>query len=188
MAANDLVRSFPFPRGESEPLMQNEWLITNGLGGYASGTILGAVTRRYHGFLIAALPAPLGRVMMLPHIAESFRAADGTTFDIGGEERADGSTTIIGAAWVQGFELRGGLPVWRYQIGDAVVERRILMPHRQNTVHVAYRLVSGRAPVRVKLRPSLHFRPHDAPVSTPLGGPYVLTAWEDRYEVATGDG
>src|SRR5262249_5042176 len=145
-----------------------------------------AVTRRHHGFLVAALPAPLGRVMMLPHIAESFRAADGTTYDIGGEERADGSTTIIGAAWVQSFELRGGLPVGRYQLGDAVVERRILMPHRQNTVHVSYRLVTGGAPVRVKLRPSLHFRPHDAPVSTPLGGPYVLTAWNDRYEVATG--
>ena len=185
MAANDLVRSFPFPRGETEPLLTHEWIVTNGLGGYASGTILGAVTRRYHGFLIAALPAPLGRLMLLPQIAESFRAADGTTFDIGGEERADGSSTVIGAAWVNAFELRGGLPVWRYQIGDAVIERRILMPHLQNTVHVTYRLVSGAAPVRIKLRPTLQFRPHDAPVSTPLGGPYVLTAAGDRYEVTT---
>jgi len=188
MPVPEPIRAFPFPHGETEALLEGEWLVTNGLGGYASGTILGALTRRYHGFLVAALPAPHGRVMMLPHLAESFRAADGTTYDIGGEERADGSSTVIGAAWILAFELRGGLPVWRYQVGDAVVERRVLMPHEQNTVHIHYRLVSGKGPVRVKLRPSLQFRPHDAPVATPLGGPYVLTASGDRYEIAAPGG
>src|SRR5262249_39291439 len=160
-------------------LLADEWLVTNGLGGYASGTIIGAPTRRYHGLLVSALPAPHGRVMLLPHIAESFRV-DGTTYDIGGEERGDGPATGIGAAWGSSVDLVGGLPVWRYQIGDVVVERRVVMPYRQNTVHVGYRMVSGRGMVRVKLRPSLHFRPHDAPVSTPLGGPYVVTANGDR--------
>ena len=50
---------------EADPHLQEEWLVTNGLGGYASGTVSGAITRRYHGLLIAALPNPLGRMMML---------------------------------------------------------------------------------------------------------------------------
>src|ERR1043166_4981818 len=67
-------------------LLRREWLLTNGLGGYASGTICGMVTRRYHGLLIAALPAPFGRVVMLNHLAEYLRMADGRCVLIGGEE------------------------------------------------------------------------------------------------------
>ena len=69
------------------PLLEREWLVTNGLGGYASGTVAGAATRRYHGYLVAALPAPLGRIMMLNHLTEQFRFANWTTVSIGGTER-----------------------------------------------------------------------------------------------------
>ena len=62
--------------------------MTNGLGGYASGTVAGVITRRYHGLLIAALPAPLGRMVMLSHVAEQFRFADGRRVEIGGRERS----------------------------------------------------------------------------------------------------
>ena len=65
--------------------------MTNGLGGYASGTVAGAATRRYHGLLIAALPAPLGRTMMLNHLTEQLRLPDGTLVRFGGAERADRS-------------------------------------------------------------------------------------------------
>src|SRR5437870_5166461 len=58
---------------DARQLPGQEWLVTNGLGGYASSTIAGAVTWRYHGLLIAALPAPLGRVVMLNHLAEHLR-------------------------------------------------------------------------------------------------------------------
>ena len=54
---------------------RREWLVTNGLGGYASGTVAGVVTRRYHGLLVASLPAPLGRVVMLNHLMERVRIA-----------------------------------------------------------------------------------------------------------------
>ena len=67
------------PAGSSNPesLVTREWLVTNGLGGYASGTVPGVITRRYHGLLIAALPAPLGRMVMLSHVAEQVKLADG---------------------------------------------------------------------------------------------------------------
>ena len=54
---------------------QSEWLVTNGLGGYASGTINGVLTRRYHGLLVAALPNPLGRMMMLNGVAREAAGA-----------------------------------------------------------------------------------------------------------------
>ena len=58
---------------EARANLTQEWLVTNGLGGYASGTISGAVSWRYHGLLIAALPSPHGRIVMLNHLAESLR-------------------------------------------------------------------------------------------------------------------
>src|SRR5437763_3821942 len=72
----DLLRSLPnreLKNPESDPHLREEWLITNGLGGYASGTVLGPITRRYHGLLIAALPNPLGRFMMLQGLSERMR-------------------------------------------------------------------------------------------------------------------
>src|SRR4029453_12643210 len=74
----------------SEQLLYREWIVTNGLGGYASGTLSGAITRRYHGLLIAALPAPLGRVVMWNHVSEFLRFGDNDVVSLGGEERAGG--------------------------------------------------------------------------------------------------
>ena len=155
-----------------------EWLVTNGLGGYASGTVSGVVTRRYHGLLIAALPAPHGRVVMLSHLWERVRLPDRTVAVLSGEE--------LDRDHIVDFYLDSGLPVWRYEVGGFVVEREIRMPHRQNTVHVTYRLARGTGDVRLTLRPSLNFRPHHAPVSTPLRGSYAFTAVEGRYELSAG--
>ncbi len=66
MTDTDLTRTLVEPLDELpyEPMPRREWLVTNGLGGYASGTVAGTVTWRYHGLLVASLPAPLGRVVM----------------------------------------------------------------------------------------------------------------------------
>jgi predicted glycogen debranching enzyme len=178
----------PMPwKGTTEPrredLLTREWLVTNALGGYASGTVAGVATRRYHGFLIAALPGALGRVCMLNHLTESVRGTDGAIVFLGGEERASGELDLPGAAHLIEFRLEFGLPVWRYQAGEAVIEKRLVMPHLQNTIHITYLLLSGRGPVRLQVRPSVHFRPHEAPVQMSLDGPYVLKAEEDRYEL-----
>ena len=165
-----------------EPLLSREWLVTNGLGGYASGTVGGAVTRRYHGMLVAALPAPLGRTVMLNHLWEELHLADGTTAILGGNERAD-RVELHGANHLVEFELELGLPVWRFQVGRAVIEKRVVMPHFLNTVHILYKLVEGDAPVSLQLRPSCDFRSYEAPVDTPLAVPYELSVVGDRYEV-----
>src|SRR6266446_8430543 len=127
----------------TDPLLTREWLVTNGLGGYASGTIAGVASRRFHGLLIAALPAPLGRRMMLNHLSEMLRLKDGTTSFLSGEERAGGDLQLPGAAYLTEFRLDSGLPCWRYEVNGSVIEKRILLVHGQNTVHIQYRLLSG---------------------------------------------
>ena len=82
---------------DSAALLTYEWLVTNGLGGSASGTVVGANTRRFHGLLIAALPAPLGRIVMLNHLAEYVRLPDGRTFELGASEYAGGSSPLPSA-------------------------------------------------------------------------------------------
>src|SRR3954471_13219737 len=69
-------------------LLNDEWLVTNGLGGYASATVAGMCRRRYHALLIAGLPAPLGRIVMLSHLTQELELPDGTIIEIGGPPTA----------------------------------------------------------------------------------------------------
>ena len=169
----------------SEALLTREWLVTNGLGGYASGTVYGVATRRYHGLLVAALPVPLGRMMMLNHLSEQVRLPDGQVVSLHNEERVP-ELQLAGAQYLQEFRLELGLPVWRYAIGDVVIEKRLFLPRYQNTVHVQYRLLEGADRVRLKLQPSVHFRSHDAHVSTPIPGPFQFHSEDDRFELTAG--
>ena len=160
-----------------------EWLVTNGLGGYASGTVVGAITRRFHGLLIAALPAPLGRVMLLTHISERLRFEDHTSEWLGAHGSEGQLAQAEGARHLVEFRLDAGLPTWRYALRDVVIERSVLMPYGQNSVHVTYRVVEGTQTMRLTLRPLLGFRPHEAPVNrVPVGG-YTLTARDRRIEI-----
>ncbi|HEV3393528.1 MAG TPA: amylo-alpha-1,6-glucosidase [Chthoniobacterales bacterium] len=181
-----IVRAVPWDgtRMSREVLLTREWLVTNGLGGYASGTVSGAVTRRYHGLLIAALPGPLGRIVMWSHVSEFLRFSDDDVISLGAEERAGGQLDLKSADYLTEFRLEDGLPVWTYHVRDVVVEKRVLLPHLQNTVHVSYQVISKGKPPRLELRPAFHFRNHEAPVDSDLGAPYKLTVVDGRYEIA----
>src|SRR5437870_3395942 len=167
-----------------EVLLNREWIVTNGLGGYASGTISGAVTRRYHGLLIAALSAPLGRVVMWNHVSEFLRFSNDDVISLGGEERGGGQLNLKGADYLREFRLEDGLPIWTYHVRDLVFEKRVILPHLQNTVHVTYRILKGASRPRLELRPAFHFRHHEIPVNKGTAGPYKLTAVNGRYEIA----
>ncbi|HWX17140.1 MAG TPA: amylo-alpha-1,6-glucosidase, partial [Chthoniobacterales bacterium] len=181
-----VVRSMPWDGAHMsrELLLNREWLVTNGLGGYASGTVSGAVTRRYHGLLIAALPAPLGRIVMWSHVSEFLRFSDHDVVSLGAEERAGGQLDLKSADYLSEFRLEDGLPVWTYRVREVVVEKRVLLPHLQNTVHISYKVISKGVPPRLELRPAFHFRHHEAPVDADLAAPYKLTAIDGRYEIA----
>ena len=185
MKAKIIERRLAWPgKKQIDEFLTQEWLVTNALGGYASGTLAGAPTRRFHGLLIASLPAPFGRTMMLNHLNEEVKLADDTTFQLSGEEQTDG-VKLPGAAYLAEFRLEAGLPVWRYEFGEIALEKRVFMPHTQNTTYISYRLLAGNS-ARLRLRPYLYFRPHEGLISEALPDePYVLTIVGERCEISS---
>lgn len=175
------------PHAESEKFLRNEWLTTNGLGGYASCSICGVTTRKYHGLLVAAHPPPHGRMIMLNHLSEQVIFPDGKRFWLGCEERSDGEIHLEGMEYLREFRLESGLPLWIFEVREAIIEKRVVLIHMQNTVHISYRLISGNEPIRLRLQPSVHFRPHEAPVNTLIDEPYIITAIDDHYQISTRD-
>ena len=162
-------------------LLTREWLVTNGLGGYASGTIGGAPSRRYHGLLIAALPPPYGRRLLLTDVSE--------TLYVGGKRVAQLTAHTTDDALevpLDEFRLEAGLPIWHYDVDGVIVEKRMVMPHGQNTVHVLYELVAGAAFARLDVTLAAHHRSHDAPVDTPLDERPPLTRVDAGYELKIG--
>jgi predicted glycogen debranching enzyme len=180
-----LIPPEPLP----DKLLTREWLVTNGLGGYASGTVSGIPTRRYHGVLVAALPAPLGRTMMLCQVTEVLRLADGTILRLGAEpETGEPGDPGVGATGhLCELRLEGELPVWRFSAQGYTLEKRVFLGHLQNTAYVLYRLVGGSGIARLEMHPTVHFRGHDEMVSKPLAEPFVFTHVGDRYEICGSD-
>lgn len=164
-------------------LLSKEWLVTNGLGGYASGTIAGVNTRRYHSFLIAALPAPFGRRVMFNHLSELFKFKDGSSILLGSEEKKKDDLSIGIIDYLKEFRLENGLPVWVYEIDGYLIEKQILLPYMQNTVHINFKLIKGDRPIKIKLKPSIHFRPHEAAVDEIMKGNYYLNVMNNRFEI-----
>jgi predicted glycogen debranching enzyme len=184
-----LIRTIRRPRDPVAPdgtMTRLEWLVTNGLGGYATGTVAGAVTRRYHGLLVASLPAPLGRMVLLNHLLERVRLADGQVVWLGDESEVAGPNALDRTEHLAEFRLELGLPVWRYDLPGISIEKRVLMPYGQNTVHITYRLIGGTGPIRMSLRPSIQFRGYEALVNSSVADSYRLTASGHRYEVSGG--
>jgi predicted glycogen debranching enzyme len=158
---------------------QREWLVANGLGGYAAGTVGGEPSRRYHGALIAALPNPAARVMMLSSLTEALRFSDGHGADLGWAPPAYACGHRLELV---GLELVLGLPVWRYAGDGVVIEKRLVMVYGQNTTVIIYRAIEG-GPVGLELRPASQFRGHDEPVSIAVPEAYPLHADGDRVEL-----
>jgi predicted glycogen debranching enzyme len=95
----------------------------------------------------------------------------------------ESATELPAATYLTEFRLENGLPVWDYEVQGMRLEKRVLMVHMQNTVHITYHVLAGSGPVRIELRPLMLFRPHGAPVSEPLQEPYQLTITGERYEI-----
>jgi predicted glycogen debranching enzyme len=181
-----IQRPHDWVNGDDTP-PRREWLVTNGLGGYSSGTVAGVVTRRYHGLLVASLPAPLGRMVMVNHLLERVRLPTRQVLWLGDEDEVAGPNIADRSEHLVEFRLELGVPVWRYELPGVLIEKRVLMPYGQNTVHVTYRLLDGEGPVRMSLRPSIQFRGYEDTVDTDLVSSYTLTACEGKYEVSGGD-
>ncbi|MBV9443243.1 MAG: glycogen debranching enzyme family protein, partial [Acidobacteriaceae bacterium] len=170
----------PLLAEDSRILMETEWLVTNGLGGYASGTAGGTPTRVFHGYLIAALPSPLGRTMMLNELFEELVDADGRVFLLNGVKTEE--QDFAGSPYLANFRLDSGLPVWTYEVAGLTLEKRVYLPHRQNTTYINYRVSGGSGSIKLRVRPAVNMREHEAPVNSPLDS-YTFTVRDHHYEL-----
>ncbi len=155
--------------------VRREWLVTNGHGGYASATISGAITRRYHGFLIAALPPPLGRMVVLNDLDVEIERADGTVANLREQGR------------FIDFTLKMGLPSWRHEIDGRVIEKSVVLSSGHDIVYVTFRLRGDDREARLRLRPFINFRALEAPVDEVLASGYgAHRRGDNAVEVAAG--
>jgi predicted glycogen debranching enzyme len=134
-----------------------EWLVTNGIGGYASGTVAGLLTRRYHGFLVAALKPPLGRTLMLAKLDETV-IYDTRSYPLYSNRWADGIVSPQGYRYIEHFSLEGTIPLWRFAFADALLEKRVWMQQGANTTYVQYNLLRATQPIKLTLKAMVNYR------------------------------
>ncbi len=139
--------------------ISHEWLVTNGLGGYAAGTIPGVNTRRYHGLLIASLRPPVERVQLLANCDEEIEL-DGTTYYLGANEYQDDRIHPGGFVHLESFAYERAMPTFAYRVGAARLEKTIWMEHGRNTTYVRYHYTEGRGTLALVLRPFVNYRDH----------------------------
>jgi predicted glycogen debranching enzyme len=142
-----------------ESASKREWLVTNGIGGYACGTMAGVLSRHYHGLLIAALNPPLGRTLTLVKLDETVVYQD-RLYRLHANHWEEGAVTPRGFELLDAFWLEGTIPVWRYSIGDALLEKRIWMEQGANTTYVQYRLIRASEAVQLSLSAIGNYRDH----------------------------
>ena len=142
---------------QSANALETEWLVTNGLGGFASGTVAQANTRRYHGLLVATLQPPLERVLMLSKVDATVRFG-GTEWALGCNEFADGTLTPRGYEYLTAFSVELGTPTWTYAFGDALLQQRIWMGHGSNTTYLSFTLLAATQAVELDLLPLCCYR------------------------------
>ncbi|MSR69204.1 MAG: glycogen debranching protein [Phycisphaerales bacterium] len=173
----------------SDAAFNREWLATNGIGGYASGTIGGVRTRRYHGLLIAATNPPAERTLLL---GESSPTAiyRGVRYPLAANEWKDGSISPKGHLWLQRFYLDESMPVWRWSFADALLERRLFMVQGENTVCQHWTVVRASSPVKLELEVLVDRRSHHE-LGSGRGAPPQITRVSRGIQLhwcADGDG
>ena len=136
-----------------------EWLVTNGIGGYASGTVAGQLSRRYHGLLIAALTPPLRRTVLVSLFEETVYY-NGCTFRLYTRQQQSGNIDPQGYKHLDRFHLEGTIPVWTYALADVQFDKRIWMQPGSNTTYIHYTLRQGSKPLEIKIRTLVNFRDH----------------------------
>jgi predicted glycogen debranching enzyme len=143
-----------------EQTLRREWLETNGLGGFASSTIVGLNTRRYHGLLVAATKPPVGRFVLLSKLEERL-VIDGQAFDLSAN-RYPGVVHPQGFRSLKQFRL-DPFPVFTYEIEGIEIEKSVFMVYGENTTIVHYELTKIIRPdspknVSLEIRPLIAFR------------------------------
>ena len=159
-AQESLPASINFGReicGDLSAAESREWLVTNGIGGFACGTVAGTLTRRYHGLLVAALKPPLGRTLLLSKLDET-ADYDGRSYPLFANHWGDGGIDAHGYRHSESFRLEGTTPVWIFAAGDALLEKRLWMQPGANSTYVRYTLLHAGRPLRLQVKALVNYR------------------------------
>src|SRR5260221_3645893 len=147
--------------GSFESSSSREWLETNGTGSYASSSVSGANTRRYHGLLVAATRPPLGRMVLLSKFEETL-IIDGESYEISCNQYP-GSIHPAGYKFLTGFRLEP-FPIWTYEAAGYVIEKKLFMAYGEDTTVISWsvksRKKSDKTQIKLELKPLLAFRDH----------------------------
>jgi predicted glycogen debranching enzyme len=135
--------------------LEREWLVTNGIGGFAGSTMIGANARCQHGLLVASLHAPVQRTLILSKLEESLSIGD-KTYSFAANERPGWEEN--GHHHLQRFVLEQGLPRFRYQVEDVFVDKRVAMVYGKNTVVIGYDVRNGARPSSLSVKPLVNYR------------------------------
>ena len=162
--------------------LKKEWIVTNGIGGYASSTIIGANTRKYHGLLVAALNPPAKRFLMLSKLDESIQI---------GNKKYELFTNIGKQYTSQGYKYLESftkeiLPIFKYKVEDVSISKNICMIYGKNTVQVFYKIRNGKKKAKLILAPIVNCRNfHD--MNTNYAAPAGMTL-DDYLQAYYGPG
>ncbi|HUJ93090.1 MAG TPA: glycogen debranching enzyme N-terminal domain-containing protein, partial [Gaiellaceae bacterium] len=151
------IRLGPQLCGTLDEASAREWLVGDGVGGYAMGTVAGLRTRRYHGLLAVAVDGPANRMLGLAALDPVVVAGD-ARFRLATDEWAGGTVDPCGHELLVSFDLEDGVPRWRWRIGGIVVERELAAAHGSPVVGVVHRLLAADRPVRLELTPLCTWR------------------------------
>lgn len=132
--------------------MAREWLITNGLGSYASGTVSGVLSRRYHGLLVAALAPPLGRTVMVAKFDETANGDPLSANAWNGRREATDPVALTG------YRLDGSVPTWTYQAGSSTLTKKVWMEPQVDTTYVTYEHTAGPLPIAFSVKALVNYR------------------------------
>jgi predicted glycogen debranching enzyme len=162
-------------------LRRREWLLTNGLGGYASGTIAGIPSRKYHGLFVPNLTVPKGRHIMISRCDESVIVGS-HELRLGGAEFENNQFVGEAHQYLREFRLDRRIATWVFDLDGVTLEKSILMLHNQNTVCVLYRLMQGTR-VDLQVRPFVSFRRHDESPATAPSQDFTVDVRRGRHEI-----
>ncbi|MCA9901159.1 MAG: glycogen debranching enzyme family protein [Ardenticatenaceae bacterium] len=165
--------------GDLATAESREWLVTNGIGGFASGTVAGVLTRRYHGLLMAALQPPLGRTLLLAKLDETVEyegiyPQSGRFYPLYVNRWANGVVEGNGHRTINQFHLEGTTPVWTHAFGNALLEKRIWMQPGANTTYIQYKLTRATGPLTLEAKAFVNYRDYHETI--------IMNDWEPEID------
>ncbi len=162
-----------------------EWLETNGIGGYAMGTIGGMNTRRYHGMLVAATRPPLGRLRMLSKFEETLILDSGERHELSAN-RYSAKVHPEGYRYLTAFRL-DPFPIWTYKVSSITLEKCVFMPHGRNAMVCSWSIIAGPKSAKLELLPLLSFVDYHSLRRESAGTGWMVEVHEGEISVRSTD-